>query len=79
MLPEQKKTMNITSILKKQTFSGCIHDLVHISIQKCLEDYLTKASAADNLITVLKTWKLLEVDVHPNFRLLMEHETLLSI
>ena len=36
---------------------------------------LTKSSAkADTLITAVKTMRLLEVDVHPNFRTLMEHK-----
>ena len=46
--------------------------LLHISTQNCLAVYLTKLSAkADNLITAVQTVRLLEVDVHPNFRTLM--------
>ena len=42
-------------------------------------DCLTKSSAkADNLITTVKTWRLLEVDVYPNFRTLIEHKAFLS-
>ena len=78
-LPEQKKTMNMISILKKKAFSGCIHDLVHISIQICLPDCLTKTSAkTDNLITAVKTGKLLQVDIHPNLRTHMEHKVSFS-
>ena len=44
--------------------------------KNCLADCLTKASAkADNLITVVKTWRLSEEDVHPNFRTFMEQKT----
>ena len=67
------------SMLRKEACSGSIHDLAHISTQKCLADCLTKASAkADNVIPSVKTGKLLEVDMHPNFRTLMEHKTFLA-
>ena len=43
--------------------------------QNCLADCLTKASAnADNLITAVKTGRLLDTDVYLNFRTLMEHK-----
>ena len=59
--------------------SGSIHDLAHIPTQNCLADCLTKASAkADNLITAVKTRKLLDVHIHPDFRTLMEHKAFLS-
>ena len=68
------------SMLRKEAFSGSIHDLAHISTQNCLADCLTKASAkADNLITAVKTGVMLDVDIHPDFRTLMEHKALLSI
>ena len=39
----------------------------------------TKASAkADNLVTAVQTGKLLDVDIHPDFRTLMEHKAFLS-
>ena len=67
------------SIMRKEACSGNIHDLALIPTQNCLADCLTKASAkADNLITAVKTGKLLEVDIHPNFRTLMEHKAFLS-
>ena len=51
----------------------------HNSAQNCLADFLTKSSAkAENLITTVKTGRLLEVDVHPNFRTVMEHKAYLS-
>ena len=41
--------------------------------------FLTKSPAkADTLITAVKTGRLLEVEVHPNFRTLMEDEAFLS-
>ena len=40
----------------------------HIPTQNCLSDCLTKASAkADKSITVVKTGRLLGVDIHPDF------------
>ena len=63
------------SMLRKEACSGSIHDLAHIPTQNCLADCLTKASAkADNLITAVQTGTLLDVDTHPNFRTLVEHE-----
>ena len=77
-LPEQKDTIHMISMLRKEACSGSIHDLGHISTLNCLAYCLTKASAkADNLITAVKTVDLLEVDIHPNFRTLMEHKALL--
>ena len=63
------------SMLRKEACSGSIHDHTHIPNQNCLADCLTKASAkADNLITAVKTGKLLDVDIHPDLRTLMEHK-----
>ena len=78
-LPEQKETIHMISMLRNETCSGSIHDLAHISTQNSLADRLTKSSAkADNFITAVKTVRLLEVDVHPHFRTLMEHKEFLS-
>ena len=56
-----------------------MHDPAHISTQNCLTQCLTKASTkADNLITAVKTGRLLDIDIHPKFRTLMEHKALLS-
>ena len=78
-LLEQKETIHMISMLRKEACSGSIHDLAHIPTQNCLADCLTKASAkADNLITAVKTGELLEVDIHPKFRTLMEHKAFLS-
>ena len=76
---EQKETMHMISMLRKEVCSGSLHDLAHIPTQNCLADCLTKALAkADNLITAVKTGRLLDVDIHPNFRTLMEHKAFLS-
>ena len=67
------------SMLWKEACSGSLHDLAHISIQNCLADCLTKASAqADNLITAVKIGRILDVEFHLNFRTLMEHKAFLS-
>ena len=67
------------SMLRKEACSGSIHDLAHIPTQNCLADCLTKASAnSDNLITVVKTGRLLDVEIHPNFRKLMEQKGFFS-
>ena len=69
-LPEQKETIHMISMLRKEAFPGSIHDLAHIPTQNCVADCLTKASAkADNLITLVKTGELLEVDILP----ILEH------
>ena len=67
------------SMLRKEACSGSIHDLAHIPNRNCLADCLTKASAkADNLITAAKTRRLLDLDIHPDVRTLMEHKAHLS-
>ena len=74
-LPEQKETIHMISLLQNEAISGCIYDLAHIPTPHCLADCLTKASAkADYLITAVQTGKLLDVNIHPFFRTLMEHE-----
>ena len=56
------------SLLRQEACSGSIHDLALIPTQNCLADCLTKASAkADNLITAVKTGRLLDVDIHSDF------------
>ena len=78
-LPEQKETIQMIFMLRKEACSGSIHDLAHIPTQNCLADGLKKSSAkADSLITAVKTRRLPEDDVHPNFRTHMEHKAFLS-
>ena len=68
------------SMLRKEAFSGSIHDLAYIPTQNCLADCLTKAAAkAYNLITAVQTRKMLDIDMHPDFITLMEHKNFLSI
>ena len=38
----------------------------------------TASQKADNLITAVQTGKLLDVDIHPDSRTLMEHKAFLS-
>ena len=67
-IPEQKETIHMISMLRKEACSGSIHDLAHIPTQNCLADCRTTASAkADNLITPVKTVDLLEVDKTSQF------------
>ena len=71
-LPEQKEMIHVISMFRKEACSGSIHDFAHIPTQNCLADCLTKASAnSDNLITAVKTGRLLDVEIHPNFRKLI--------
>ena len=56
-------------MLRKEAWSGSIHDLAHISTQNCLADCLTKSSVkADNIISGVKTERLLDVGIHPQFQ-----------
>ena len=55
----------MVSMLRKEAFSGSIHDLAHLPTPSCLAECLTKPSAkADNLITAVQTGRLLDVDIH---------------
>ena len=72
-LPQQKETIHMISLLRKEVCSGRIHDLAHIPTQNCLADCFTKASAkADNLMPAVKTGRLLDVDIHPDCRTLVQ-------
>ena len=72
-LREQKETIHMISMLRKEACSGSIHDLAHIPSQNRFADCLTKASAkANNLITAVKTGRLLDVDTHPGFTTLVQ-------
>ena len=48
--------------------------MISLTFQPTLHDILPD----DNLITAVKTGKLLDVDIHPDFRTLMEHKAFLS-
>ena len=74
-LPEQKDTIHMITMLRKECNSGSIHDLSHVRTEYMLADALTKASAkADNLIQAVTTGMLIQVDVHPSFRTLIQHK-----
>ena len=50
-LPEQQETHHLTQMLRKESNSGALDDLAHVSSKFCLADPLTKASAlADELV-----------------------------
>ena len=67
------------SMLRMEVCSGSNRDLARILAQNCLTDCLTKTSTkADSLITAVHTRKLLDVDIHPDFRTLMEHKAFYS-
>ena len=67
-LPEQKETIHMISMLRKEACSGNIRSLAHIPTQHFLADCLSKASAkANELITAVKTVGLLDVGIHPDF------------
>ena len=78
-LPEQKETIHMIQMLRKEANSGRIADLAHVSTHDCLSDCLTKHSAKpDNLIKAVETGILPNVDAHPPFRTLTEHKAYLS-
>ena len=74
-LLNRKETIRMIFMLRKEARTGNIQDLAHIPTQNFLADCLTKA---DNLIIAVETGRLSEVDVHPNFRTLMERKAFLS-
>ena len=77
-LPEQKETIHMIQMLRKEACSGSIDDLAHVRTEVCLSDCLTKASAkAHNLRLAVETSTLPDVDMHPSFRTLMQHKGLL--
>ena len=67
--PEQKETVHLIQMLRKESNSGQMHDLSHVRSEFCLADCLTKHSAqADTLIEAINTGYLLQVNCHPPFR-----------
>jgi len=78
-LPEQKETIHMIQMLRKESSSGSIDDLAHVRTAHCLGDALTKASAKpDNIITAVKTGILPTVDAHPPFRTLLKHKAYMT-
>ena len=78
-LPDQKETIHMIQMLRKEACSGGIEDLAHVRSEDCMSDCLTKHSAKpDNLIKAVVTGMLPNVDVHPAFRSLLKHRAYLS-
>ena len=78
-LPEQKETIHLIQMLRKESVSGSIHDLAHVRTSDMLADCLTKHSAnPDALIHAVDTGVLPNVDMHPPFRTLLKHKAYLA-
>ena len=76
--PEQKETMHLIHMLRKESNSGQMHDLAHVRSEDCLADSLTKHSAkADELIKAVLTGNLLNADAHPPFRTMLQNKAFL--
>jgi hypothetical protein len=77
-LPEQKETVHLIQMLRKESCSGQIHDLSHISTHYMLADALTKHSAKpDQLVNSIITGRIEQCDIHPRFRELLPHKAFL--
>ena len=77
-LPEQKETIHMIQMMRKELCSGAMDDLAHIRTEYCLSDCLTKHSAKpDNLIEAVETGRLPFVDNHPLYRTLIKHKAFL--
>ena len=78
-LPEQRETIHMIQMLRKEACSGQIDDFAHIRTLLCLSDSLTKQSAkSDELRKAVISGTLKEIDLHPAFRMLMQHKAFLS-
>ena len=78
-LPEQKETIHMISMLRKESNSGSIHDLAHVRTEHMLADCLTKHSVKpDNLINATETGILPNVDCQPSFRKMLQHKAYLT-
>ena len=76
-VPEQRETIHMIQMLRKEACSGAIADLSHDRTERCLADCLTKASAnCKNLVDSVMSGDIKEIDSHPAFRSLMEHKAL---
>ena len=74
-LPEQKETIHMIQMLRKEATSGSIEDLAHVRTDYCLGDCLTKQSAkSDALRKAVDTGTLTDVDMHLAFRSLLQHK-----
>ena len=74
-LPEQKETIHMIQMLRREANSGRIDDLAHVVTSDCLSDCLTKHSAKpDALVKAVETGIIPNTDSHPPFRSLLEHK-----
>jgi hypothetical protein len=79
-LPEQKETIHLIQMLRKETISGSIHDLAHVKTADMLSDCLTKANAnPDALIKTVNSGILPNADMHPPFRTLLKHKAYFAV
>ena len=77
-LPEQRETIHMIQMLRKESLSGAIEDLAHVRSHVCLGDALTKSSAKpDALKAAVDTGILVDVDMHPSVRTLIRHRAFL--
>ena len=73
--PEQKETIHLIQMLRKESVSGRIDDLAHVSSGDCLSDCLSKHSAKpEALIEAVVSGSLKNLDVHPPFRTMLKHK-----
>ena len=78
-LPEQKETIHMIQMLRKDSCSGQTKDLAHVASADCLSDCLTQSSAkSDALYRAVSTGILPDLDMHPRFRSLLKHKAYLS-
>ena len=74
-LPEQKETIHMIQMLRKESSSGSIDDLAHVRTHDMMADCLTKSSIKpDALIKAVDLGLLPNVDVNPEFRSLLKHK-----
>ena len=77
--PEQQETTHTIQMLRKEACSGAIADLSHVRTEHCVIDCLTKRSAnPKNLMDAVKARWLKELDAHPPFRSMLEHNAFLN-
>ena len=73
--PEQKETIHMVQMLRKESCSGAIDDLGHIPTQYCLADCLTKNTISpDVLVKTVETGKIPLADARPMFRDMLAHK-----
>ena len=78
-VPEQKETIHMIQMLRKESCSGQIDDLAHVSSADCLSDCLTNSSAkSDALYKSVSTGILPNLDMHPPVRSLLTCKAYLS-